>query len=88
MTRKNTVAKPKLGRPFAETTVGDLTRSKRAAEYLERLKENKGKRIVVDLDATAVVAMGDLLAVDYAESQKAVVVKALMAAHARIKKNT
>lgn len=65
--------------------VGDVTRTARAKAHLERLEEAKGKRLVVDLDANACSALESLLEAGYAASQKGVVVKALLAASAKLK---
>ncbi len=62
--------------------VGDRTRTARAAAHLERLEEAKGKRLVVDLDAEGRRALEELLSAGYGETQKEVVVRALIAAHA------
>lgn len=64
------------------TPTGDVTRSARAGIYLERLKEAKGKRVVIDLAQPAVQALEKLLASGYAESQKEAVTKALLLAAA------
>lgn len=65
---------------------GDLTSTARAVSYLDRLDEAKGHRLVVDLDATANSALASLLEAGYATSKKAVVIKALSAASAKLKK--
>lgn len=65
--------------------MGDLTRTARAGAYLERLEDAKGKRLVVDLDATANLALEALLEAGYGASKKAVVIKALVAAGAKLK---
>ena len=41
--------------------IGDVTRTARAGAYLDRLEESQGKRLVVDLDATANNALEGLL---------------------------
>lgn len=66
--------------------VGDVTRTARAGAYLERLEEAKGKRMVVDLDEAGRRALEALLEAGYEASQKGVVIKALMAADANLKK--
>lgn len=66
--------------------VGDVTRTARAGAYLERLEEAKGKRLVVDLDAGGRQALELLLEAGYGASQKDVVIKALTAAGAKLKK--
>lgn len=68
--------------------VGDVTRTARAGAYLERLEEAKGKRLVVDLDAAGRRALEALLEAGYGDSQKAVVIKALMAAEAKLRKKS
>lgn len=64
----------------------DVTRSTRAAAHLERLVEAKGKRLVVDLDEPARVALEVLLSAGYGSTQREVVAKALKAAAAKFKK--
>lgn len=66
--------------------VGDVTRTARAKAHLERLEGSKGKRLVVDLDADAAEALGELLSSGYAPTQKAVVIKALTAASSGLEK--
>ena len=66
--------------------VGDLTRTARAKAHLERLDEAKGKRLVVDLDAEGRMALEGLLEAGYADSQKGVVIKALVGAAKTSKK--
>jgi len=58
----------------------------RAKAHLGRLEESKGKRLVVDLDAPGRIALEALLKIGYGESQKDVVIKALMAADAKLNK--
>jgi hypothetical protein len=65
--------------------IGDVTRTARAVAHLERLGANNGKRLVVDLDASGTMALEELLSAGYGETQKAVVVKALLAASAGLK---
>lgn len=69
------MAPPKKTKP-----VGDVTRTARAGAYLERLEEVKGKRLVVDLNAPGRMALESLLEGGYGDSQKEVVIKALIAA--------
>lgn len=69
------MAPPKKTKP-----TGDVTRTARAGAYLERLEEAKGKRLVVDLNASGRVALERLLEGGYGDSQKDVVIKALIAA--------
>lgn len=69
------MAPPKKTKP-----VGDVTRTARAGAYLERLEEAKGKRLVVDLNAPGRMALERLLEGGYGDSQKEVVIKALIAA--------
>jgi len=59
---------------------GDVTRTARAGAYLERLGEAKGKRVVVDLDSIEREALEGLLAAGYAETQSAVIRKAILEA--------
>jgi hypothetical protein len=73
---------PSTRRPPA----GDTTRSARAVAHLERLQEAKGKRLVVDLDASGREALEALLEVGYGATQREVVVSALTAAAAKLKK--
>jgi hypothetical protein len=65
-----------------KTPIGDVTRTARAVAHLERLEAANGKRLVVDLDASGTMALEELLSAGYGETQKAVVVKALLAASA------
>jgi hypothetical protein len=67
---------------------GDVTRTARAGAYLERLEEAKGKRLVVDLSAPARVVLERLLESGYGDSQKDVVIKALIAADQSRQKNS
>lgn len=64
----------------------DMTRTVRAVAHLERLQESRGKRLLVDLDASAREALEGLLEAGYGATQKEVVAKALTAAAARVKK--
>lgn len=73
--RLKTTAPPKKKKP-----IGDVTRTARAGAYLERLEEAKGKRLVVDLNAPGRMALERLLEGGYGDSQKEVVIKALIAA--------
>jgi hypothetical protein len=66
--------------------VGDQTRTARAKAHLERLESAKGKRLVVDLDASGLDALSKLMEAGYGDSQKAVVIRALVASVARLKK--
>lgn len=56
----------------------DATRSARAAAHLQRLKESKGKRLVVDLDAPAREALETLLKVGRGSTQREIVCEALV----------
>lgn len=58
--------------------MGDLTRTARARAQLKRLDEAQGKRLVVDLDAAGRAALERLHEGGYGESQRAVVIKALL----------
>ncbi|KLR58003.1 hypothetical protein [Diaphorobacter sp. J5-51] len=69
-----------------KTTAGDTTRTERAKAHLERLVEAKGKRLLVDLDADGNAALEALVASGYGATNKAVVIRALIAASKRIKK--
>jgi hypothetical protein len=60
--------------------IGDVTRTARAGAYLERLGEAKGKRVIVDLNAGEREALEGLLAAGYAETQSAVIRKAILSA--------
>jgi len=66
--------------------VGDTTRTERARAHLGRLAEAKGKRLLVDLDEEATVALNALLESGYGATNKAVVSRALIAASKRIKR--
>lgn len=72
-----------MTKPLRKKPVGDVTRTDRAKAHLVRLEESKGKRLVVDLDAEGLGALESLLAAGYAKTQKAVVVRALIAASSR-----
>lgn len=72
-----------MTKPLRKRPVGDVTRTDRAKAHLARLEESKGKRLVVDLDAEGLGALESLLAAGYAKTQKAVVVRALIAASSR-----
>lgn len=72
---KENMAPPKKIKP-----IGDVTRTARAKAHLERLDEAKGKRLVVDLNAPGRMALERLLEGGYGDSQKEVVIKALIAA--------
>lgn len=63
--------------------VGDVWRTKRAKEHLQRLEEQKGKRLLVDLDAEGSAALSELLASGYGATNRAVVNRALIAARKR-----
>ncbi|MEJ6003851.1 hypothetical protein [Paucibacter soli] len=65
---------------------GDTTRTARAATHLERLREAKGKRLLVDLDAPGREALEILLKTGYGASQKEVVINALLDAASKVKK--
>ena len=71
-----TKKKPKRGQ--------DTTRTKRQGEYLDRLTEAKGKRLVVDLDATGKTDLEALLTVGYGANQAEVVRNALRDAVVKI----
>ena len=80
---------PRLpGRPRSDAPVGDVTRTARGKAHLERLDEAKGKRLVVDLDAPGRRALESLLDVGFGDSQKAVVIKALLSAEKEFCKNS
>ena len=76
--RKHLATKKKL--------IGDVTRTARAKAHLDRLGDAKGKRLVVDLDAPGREALEVLLESGYGQSQKEVVIKALMTASAKLRK--
>lgn len=63
----------------------DGTRTKRQEQYLERLQDGQGKRLVVDLDATARGSLEALLRSGYGAKQRQVVERALNEAAAREK---
>ena len=64
----------------------DSTRTQRQGEYLERLAEGQGKRLVVDLDGAGKRDLGTLLEDGYAANQRGVVHRALKEAVGRSKK--
>lgn len=74
--------------PAKPKPIVDLTRTARAKAHLERLEASKGKRLVVDLDSDGLAALESLLAVGYATTQRAVVVRALIAAAAKRNRKT
>lgn len=61
----------------------DYTITNRAKSHLERLLDSGGKRLVVDLDATSVVQLSDLIEKGYGATQKDVILKAIAEAHWR-----
>lgn len=69
-----------------KTLVGDATRTERAKAHLERLAEANGKRLLVDLDAQGHEALNALLEHGYGATNKAVVIRALVAASKRVVK--
>lgn len=72
-------AKPKRG--------ADTTRTPRQVKYLDRLAENQGKRLVVDLDATGRANLEELLAAAApGATQKDVVHQALAEASDRLQR--
>lgn len=62
------------------SSIVDPTRTKRAKEHLARLAKSKGKRLLVDLDASGREALDALLGHGYGKSQREVVIKSLCAA--------
>ena len=70
--------------PKKPEPVGDRTRTARAKAHLVRLAAEKGKRLLVDLDAEGHAALNELLASGYGASNKEVVVKALITENKRI----
>ena len=62
----------------AKKKSGDTTRTARANAHLERLDEAKGKRIVVDFYADERQALDSLVATGYADTQSAVLRKAVI----------
>lgn len=52
--------------------------------HLQRLQEAEGKRLVVDLDAQSRLALEELLAAGYANTQAAVVRLALLEARSKL----
>lgn len=73
-----TEKKPKRGQ--------DTTRTKRQGEYLDRLTEAKGKRLVVDLDADGKTDLETLLSAGYGVKKRDVIHKALSEAAAKVRK--
>jgi len=63
-----------------KTPAGDTTQTERAKAHLERLERASGKRLLVDLDADGHAALNSLLADGYGATNKAVVIRALIAA--------
>ena len=66
----------------------DVTRTKRQVAHLERLESASGKRMLVDLDVDGHVALQALLEQGYGATQKAVVIRALVAASKQIAKKS
>lgn len=63
----------------------DLTRTARSKAHLLRLDESGGKRLLVDITAEGVEALGILLNSGYGSTQKDVVVQALIDAASHLK---
>jgi len=62
----------------------DTTQTPRQLAHLERLAQNGGKRVLVDLDAEAAEALESLQADGYAVTRKGVVSRALLDARAKV----
>ena len=62
----------------------DKTSTKRQSAHLERLQENKGKRLPVDLDGDRLGKLDDLVGVRYGESKAAVIRRAIDEAHKKV----
>ncbi|ART61453.1 hypothetical protein CBP36_21025 (plasmid) [Acidovorax carolinensis] len=60
--------------------VADATRTQRAKTYLQRLEESGGKRVVTDFNAMGYGALQELLAANYGETQRDVVIRAVVEA--------
>lgn len=84
ITGQNVVA---ANKKIAPKPKSDLTRTARAGAYLERLDAAKGKRVVVDLDASEREALEGLLAAGYADTQSGVIRKAIQDASKQKLKN-
>jgi hypothetical protein len=67
--------------------IKDASRTKRALAHLERLQDAQGRRLLVDLDADANVALDALLEHGYGATNKAVVNRALIEARSRVEKD-
>lgn len=63
----------------------DKTSGKRAAAHLVRLAENKGKRLPIDLSATHIAQIDDLVTAGYGSSAAGVIRKAIEEAHETLK---
>lgn len=66
----------------------DKTSAKRATAHLERLAENNGKRLPVDLNAGHIAQLDDLVQAGYGSSAAAVIRRAIEEVHATLKKAT
>lgn len=78
--------RPGAGRKPSLAPVGDVTRTARAEAYLKRLTEAKGKRVVVDFNATVLTALEELVARGYADTQSAAIRRAIQDASKRIQR--
>lgn len=63
--------------------VGDLTRTARAKSHIQRLEDAGGKRIVTDFNAEGFTALQQLLNTGYGETQRDVVIRAVIEASNR-----
>ncbi len=63
--------------------VGDATRTARAKTHLQRLEDAGGKRVVTDFNAAGHTALQQLLHNGYGETQKDVVIRAVIEASER-----
>ena len=65
----------------------DKTSAKRATAHLERLAEQKGKRLPVDLGAAHIAQIDALVRAGYGASAAGVIRKAIEEAHASMQSN-
>jgi hypothetical protein len=65
-----------------EKTSGDATRTQRAERYLQKLEDQNGKRMVIDLREDHVHMLQALIEARYGENQSEVVRRAIAQAYA------
>lgn len=75
--KPQTIAAPAPAAPEKPKRGRDVTRTARQEDYLERLADAKGKRLVVDLDANGRMALEALMSAGYGTTRRDVVIRAL-----------